>query len=358
MTRYRGVFALSVVLVMLAAACGGGESQEEAPAGGEDGTATASTCDDVDLSAPPGEPVPIRMGNGIASEEPLWLVEAAPDVAANQGTWYELELEPFRANEDRLAAYQAGELDAASSPPQALIRAFSQDVPITAVAVMLREGEEDFNSTFIALEGSGIDAVEDLPGTTVALVDLGSHFDYLAKAAVAEAGADFASGAEYVVLPFPAQEEALRSGQIDVAGLPEPFYSAAMAGGGVVDVFDALDITGFPFDVLTIGFRPEFIDENLGPVCAFLADFSATTNYYRENRDEGRQLVHEAGFVQIPLDAYQRTQDYERPEDGAIDLDTMQQLMDSMIEFNVLQEDQRVDLQELVRPGVSLTVGS
>ena len=352
---------LAVAALLAVAGCGGAAEDvaaEDGSASQQTEPATAATaeqtCADVDLAAAPDQPVTIRMGNGVAAEEPLWLVEAAPDVAVHQGSWYELELQPFRGNEDRLNAYQAGELDAASTSPQALIRAAVQDVAITPVSVMLREGEEGYNSTFIALEDSGITSMEDLAGKTIAIVDIGSHLDFLAKGAVAEGGADFATGAEYVVLPFPAQEEALRGGQIDVAGLPEPFYSSAHANGGVVDVFSALDVTGFPFDVLTIAFQPSFIDEHLGAVCAFLEDFRATTNYYRENQEEGRKLVHEAEFVPIPLDVYLQTQDYARPQDGAIDLEGMRNLIDGMVEFDVLQDDQRIDPEKLIRPGVSI----
>ena len=183
----------------------------------------------VDLSSPPEEPTTIRVGHGRAAEEPFWLMTVMEDLTEYQGDWYDLELQPFRGTEERLQAYQAGDLDAVVVSPQAQIRGTAAGaLDLVAVGTIMREAEPDaFSTSFLSLEGSGIESVEDLEGASIAVVDIGSQLDFLAKAGVRQGGFDPDTAAQYVVFPFPAQEEALRGGQVDVIGLPEPFYTLA-----------------------------------------------------------------------------------------------------------------------------------
>jgi ABC-type nitrate/sulfonate/bicarbonate transport system substrate-binding protein len=348
MPRHLRIVASTAVIALMLTGCGGG-------GGGQGGSQAAPerTCADVDLTKPPAQPVPIRIGHGVASEEPFWLMKAMPKVTPNQGTWYSLDMKPFRGSEERLVAYQAGQLDAALVPPQVVLRGISRQLDVVPVASVMREGTEGFNTTFIALQGKGITGAADLKGKTIAIVDLGSHLDYAAKAAVKQGGFDFRADARYVVLPFPAQEEALRGGRIDVAGLPQPFYATAHAKGGVVDLFDAVDVTGFPFDLLTVVFDRKFLNDNTGAVCAWLADYQAAVSFYKEQPEQAKTAIVEAGFVKVPLPVYLKTSDYERPADGRVDVEGYRQLNDKMIEFGILQPNQKVDAAKLAVPGIT-----
>lgn len=344
----RRLLAVFTVLGLMAAACGGGDDEAATPGGA---VAGGQTCADIDLSKPPAAPVNVRIGHGVASEEPFWLMKADPSSTKHQGTWYSLEYSQFRASEERLVAYQAGKLDAALVPPQVVIRGIAQGLNVVPMATVMREGENDFNTTFLALESSGIKEQKDLKGKTLAIIDLGSHLDYVAKAAVEEGGANFRTDAKYVVLPFPAQEQALRGGQVDVIGLAEPFYSAAKAKGGVVDLFDAVDVTGFPFDLLTVVFDKKFVEQNPGVVCAWVTDYQAAMAKYKSDKETARTAIHKAGFVQVPLPVYVKTQDYERPDKGVVDVAAYEQFNDKLIEFGILQQPQKVDAEKLSLPG-------
>lgn len=362
MVKHLRMIALVLGAALVLAACGGSD-EGEAGGGGDEGggesegeTVAAETCEDADLSSPPDEPVTMRIGHGRAAEEPFWLMTAAPDNTQYQGEWYEMELLPFRGTEERLQAYQAGELDAVAISPQAQIRGQATGaLELYAIGTVMREAEPDaFSTSFVALEDSGITSMEDLSGASIAVVDIGSQLDFLARAGVRQGGGDSDSDADYIVFPFPAQEEALRGGQIDVAGLPEPFYTLAMNSGGVVDVFDAADITDFAYDLLTISFDRGFVESNLGAVCAWAADYEASMEYYRENTEEARSQLVGSQFVELPEEVYLETGDYARPEGGVVDTEGMQQMLDQMIEFDILTEEDRVDPEELVLPGVSL----
>jgi ABC-type nitrate/sulfonate/bicarbonate transport system substrate-binding protein len=349
----RGIAVLAA-LGLAAAACGDDSDDGATAPPDDDGSAEAADvaenrCEDVDLTAAPDEPVTVRFGHGFAAEEQVWLMVADPDVVDHHGVWYELEPSAFRGNEERFVAYQAGELDALTAAAPTLVSAVSSGIDIKAVASVSREAEAgDFRTTFVALEDSGITGPEDLDGARVGIVDIGSATEYWARTGVASAGLDHETDVEYVVLPFPAQEEALRDGQIDVAVMVEPFYTMAQAEGGLVDVFDSLTGPGFDQELMTFGFDNGFREENPEVVCAWIEDFETATAWYNENMDEAKEALVDAGFVETPIEIYLEAGDWFRDEDASIDLDTLDQLIDSMIDYEVLLDEARIPAEELV----------
>ncbi len=86
-------------------------------------------------------------------------------------------------------------------------------------------------------------------------------------------------------------------------------------------------------------------------MCAIIEDFQATLAWYTDNLDEAREVLVEAGFVQIPVEVYQASQDYSRPEDGAVDVDALDALIEDMVRFEVLRDDQRVSGSDIVAEG-------
>jgi len=280
-------------------------------------------------------------------------MQARPDLTQYQGEWYELEYTPFRATEERYSAYQAGDLDALTVSAPALIRAVAQGIPSKAVVTVTRETEGQHTTRGVALDDSGITGPEDLRGKTIGIVDIGTATDYWAKSAVASAGYDFRTDAEYVVLPFPAQEEALRSGQIDVASLPEPFYTIANLNGGVVEAYNSITGPGFDQELILVTFDDSFIRENPEAVCAWIEDFKVATEYYNENTEQARTDVLNAGFVEGSLDVYLASGDAVHPPRGVVDVEGMDRLNESMLEYEILRENQRVDSQELIVEGVT-----
>jgi len=348
-----GALAASLVLV----ACSAGED-DDAPkaANTATGAAAAKGCDSVDLTKPPAAPVKMRIGHGQAAEEPFWLMQVDDALAKNKGKWYSMELKPFRATAERLAAYQAKELDAVTISPQAQIRGTAAGaLDLYAIATIMREGEKGaFSTSFVAMEKSGIDSVEKMKGKTIAIVDEGTQLDFLARQGISKAGGDPAKDAKYVVFPFNAQEEALRAGRIDVAGLPEPFYTLAKSKGGIVDVFSAADVSDFAYDLLTVSFKQQFVADNLGAVCAWAADFRESMKYWKGSNKEARGKLVGTPFVQLPGPVYEKTGDYARPDDGKVDVQGAKQMLDQMIKFGILKESDRIDTNKLVRPGVSI----
>jgi ABC-type nitrate/sulfonate/bicarbonate transport system substrate-binding protein len=369
MGSLRRITALLMGLLLLLVACAPEDEEvappaeqpaeapaEETPAEQpEEEPVAAEGCDDVDYDNPPGSPVTIRMGHGAAAEEPFWLMTVQPELTEHQGTWYDIQMEPFRATADRLVAYQAGELDAVIITPNALITGEAREgLDLYSVAVVMREAEAGaYSTTFLALEDSGITSTEDLAGSTMTIVDIGSHLDVLARSGVVDGGHNPDTDVEYVVFPFPAQEDALREGQVDVIGIPEPFYSLAHANGGVVDVYSAADVLDFAFDLLTLAFDRTFLEENVEAVCAWREDYKRTMDHWRNNNEEARRTLAATDYIPLPEDLYLQIGDYERPADGVVDIDGLGEFMEAMLEFGLIEEGDRVDPQVFVYPGVT-----
>src|SRR5699024_6406268 len=156
-------------------------------------------------------PVEITLGVGYSTEENLWLLDVAPELLTNYGEEYTLELQQFRANTDRLNAYQAGQLHGGTIGQGAAIMSVAQGVDMSIVFNIAKEHpEEGFNSTFMATIDSGLESAADLQGKTIGIPDFKSPTDMWARAALREAGLDPDNDVEYAVLPAPAVEEAVR----------------------------------------------------------------------------------------------------------------------------------------------------
>jgi ABC-type nitrate/sulfonate/bicarbonate transport system substrate-binding protein len=359
--RWLRLLATLMAVSLIAAACGNDDGDDAAPpddtvapAPGDDGDddngePAGNRCETVDLSQAPAEPVNIRFGHGAAAEEQVWLMAANPEILDHVGVWYELEPDFHRSNEERFVAYQAGELDALTAAAPTLVAAVSSGLNMQAVVSVSREAEAgEFSTTFVALEDSGIQGPEDLEGTTIGIVGINSATEYWARTAVASAGLNHETDANYVVLPFPAQEEALRSGQIDVAVMVEPFYTIAQQTGGIVDVFDALTGPGFDQELMTFAFDNDFREQNPEAVCAWIEDFRTATVWYNDNTDEAKGILVDAGFVQTDLDLYLESGDWYRDESVVIDVDALGQLIDSLVDFGIFEENQRIPADAMV----------
>jgi ABC-type nitrate/sulfonate/bicarbonate transport system substrate-binding protein len=297
---------------------------------------------------PAAAPVAIRIGHGFAAEEQVWLMGARPDVTPSQGKAYTLQMTAFRGNNDRISAYEAGQLDGGTITAPTALFAAEKGMPLKLVASISREatGGQWHNTTYMALADSGIRSARDLRGKTIGIVDFKSAGELWARSALEAAGLDPDRDVSFVVIPFPAMGEALRTRKIDLGGLPQPFYIMEKNKGGVVEVFTSK--TGVPFDeeLSLVFLRPEFIQQHRAAVRAFLADYVAATRYYLEHTTDARQALLDKGFVQTPPEVYLTMQDWYREPTGRITVDGLAQLQE--LQLKVGWQAKRVDVGDLV----------
>ena len=330
-----------LVALFVVGACGGGASTGAAPT--STGAATAAG-----LATPPATPVEIRLGYGTAAEENLWLMMAKPDLTPNQGKWYSLKATQFRASDERLAAFEAGQLDAGTMPAATALFAADRGVPLKLVASVVRESIDPkwFRTTFLGLADSGIASVKDLKGKTIGLPGFKTATEAWTRAAATAAGLDPSKDLKLVVIGFPAMGEALRSKKIDVGAFPQPFYAIEKARGGVVEVYNSRTGANFEEDNLTLAFTPDFVTKNTGAVRAFLADFAATTKWYLANQKDGRQALIDKKFTATSPEIYLGLVDYFREPTAKISLDGLQKHHDALLAAGWIAK--KVDLAKLV----------
>ncbi len=289
--------------------------------------------------AAPGAPAEIRLGHGFAAEEQLWLMAARPDITPNQGKLYALKFTAFRASDDRIRAYEAGQLDGGTIPGPTALFAAEQGLPLKLVASISKEvpGGNWHNTTFLALADSGIRAPRDLRGKRIGIVGFKTATELWARAAIDVAGLNAERDVSFVIVPFPAMGEALRARRIDVGVFPNPFLHLEETRGGVVTVFTSK--TGVPFE-------EELLTKNHDAVRAFLRDFVTATRWYLANPREARQALLDKRFVAAPPAIYFEMQDYYRDPTARISTDFLRKMQELHVKLGWQQK--RLDVRKLV----------
>ena len=327
------IFLLSILFIGILSACGSSEST-----GGDSGESEKSKSD--------GQ-VTITLGTGTASEENLWLLKVASDLAPNYGDKYTLEFQQFRANTDRLNAYRAGSIDGGTIGQASAIMAKAQGVDLKVVANLAKDTpEQGFNSVFMALKGSGIESVEDLKGKTIGIPDFKSPTDMWARAAVRTAGLDPDKDVKWAVLPIPSVAESVEIGKIDVGMFPQPFYDQAEKTGKFQIVFTSK--TGVPEseDFFNLFLSPKFIEENKEAVQALIDDLKVITKYYNENPQEARQKLLDAEMVLSAPEIYLNMEDNYRDNNAGFSKESWDFVQSLLIKDKWIEEE--IDIDSLI----------
>ena len=296
----------------------------------------------------PGQPATLRLGYGAAAEEPLWHLVAEPELTGNSGKAYTLDATRFTGSDKRAQAFEAGAIDLASSSANGVIFAAAEGVTAKIIASISRESTKGFSTGFYVKESSTIKAVPDLRGRTVAVNGFSTSGHLWLKAALEKHGLD-ERDVTIVPIPFPAMQETLQSGKVDVAELPQPFAALAEKEMPLRKIFDAK--YGVPFDeelIILIG-KDDFLRQNAEPIRAFLADLKAMTRFYLEKSSEARRLLIDSKMVRVSPDVYLTMQDYYRDPSLRVDVEALERMQEFQIKAGF--QKKKVDVRSLVDLG-------
>jgi ABC-type nitrate/sulfonate/bicarbonate transport system substrate-binding protein len=279
----------------------------------------------VVASASLAQPVTLRLGYGTAAEEPLWLIVAKPEIGKNQGTAYTLDATRFTGSDKRSQAFEAGAIDLASSSANGVIFAAAEGVAAKIIASVSRESARGFSTTFSVKESSPIKSVSDLKGKIVGINGFYTSGHLWLKAALEKNG--LAEGDVTITpVPFPAMQEALDAGKIDVGQFPQPFAALAEKRMKLRKIFDGK--YGIPFDeelIVLVG-KDEFLKKNAGAVRGLLEDLAAATRFYLEKPREARQLLIDSKMVRVEPDVYMTMNDYYRDPSLRVDVEALEKM--------------------------------
>ncbi len=295
-----------------------------------------------------GQPVTLRLGYGTAAEEPLWVIVAKPDLAKNYGKAYALDATRFTGSDKRSQAFEAGALDLAASSANGVIFAAAEGVAAKILASISRESPRGFSTSFYVKDNSPIKSVADLKGRIVGINGFYTSGHLWLKTALEKHGLA-ETDVTITPVPFPAMQEALEAGKVDLGMFPQPFAALAEKQAKVRKIFDAK--YGIPFEeelIVLIG-KDEFLKKNAGAVRAFLEDLKAGMQFYLEKPREARQLLIDHKMVRVNPDAYLTMHDYYRDATLRVDVEALEKMQAVQIAAGF--QKKKADVRSLVDLG-------
>jgi ABC-type nitrate/sulfonate/bicarbonate transport system substrate-binding protein len=311
--------------------------------------AVAIGCGDDDTSGASSggdEPVKIRMGWGIPAEEIKYLMMERPEVAPNLGKSYEVEWQQFSGTALGVQGLAAGTLDCASVGGLSVANGIDRGADIVILGQFIEERSPYFSTSWMVRKDSGIDSLDDLRGKRVATNAVGGSTDYLQDFYIEEqAGLKAGRDYEKVEVPFGQMQETLLSGRVDMGLFPQPFYGAVNAGGDVKPMFRLNDQIE-PFVQIMNGCRRDFVEDNREAIEKFQEDWAAVARWMQEpdNRDE--VIAASAAATKIPAEVLEQflltKQDYFRPENGALNVEALQEEWDFFRERGGIENELKV----------------
>jgi len=251
------------------------------------------------------EPTTIKLGHGLSAEEPLWTMDAMPEILDHVGDAYETEFVQFDANTSRLQAFQAGEIQAGTMTAISTFFAVGRGLPLTITASISQVTGDKYATRFVSQANSEFDLSEGgLEGMTIGICAFQSSCHMWAATAAQNFDLVPEDDVSLVVVPFPTMPDAVAEGRVDAATMDMPFDIIAMEEYDAETTFDAVDVMGYDHDLLELWFSTQFINKNEETVRRFLEDYNTASEYYNNNIEEVKGAILDAGFVQTPEEVY------------------------------------------------------
>lgn len=318
---------------------------------GEASAQTKDMCESVNMSSPPSSVPLIRYGLTGGGEEPLALLWADTESYPNNGRFYKIEATRYRPT-DRMAALRAGQLDAGTISFPGLIAAVHVGMDARAVAMLVHVNEKDNEGAFVSLTDSGIKTVKDLQGKRIGYYGPNTISEFWVRNALKKAGGN-PKDVSFSAMPPPAQEQALRNKQIDVAWLARQFLARAKRKGGIEVIMTPYQATGTTQPSLMIFFSSNFVNANPQAFCSWRADYQQALKSWMANRAAAYPKLIAAKYVR-PV-AAKAGPDGGRSPGGLMSLKELDATMKDMVDAGFLRKSMVRPARELVLEGFALT---
>lgn len=198
------------------------------------------------------------------------------------------------------AAIGKGELDAAAVPCNLASVLYNKTEGKIAVGAVNTLGV-----LYVVETGDTIHSVEDLRGKTIYTTGKGTTPEFSLNYVLSQNGIDPAAD---VTIEFKSEAAevaaALSEGTAQVAVLPEPFVTTAMAKNdqlrvalSLSDEWDKVSSDGSGMVTGVLIFSREFLDSNPEAASRFLEEYKASVDYVNANTQEAAALVEKFGVA-------------------------------------------------------------
>lgn len=288
---------LLIAAVVLFAGC-----QKKAEAAGIDAAQTV-TAEATDAALTPDAPKTLVHLAGLKGPTTMGMVKLLDD-AENGLTANDYEFTLAGSADEISPKFLKGELDIIAAP-----------VNLGAVLSKNSGGAVEMLAVntlgvvyIVEKNGQTIQSLKDLAGKTVYATGRGSTPEYALTYLLAQNGLDINKDVDMQWKSEPTEIVALmNTAENAVAMLPQPYVT--VAGNQFSTLRIAVDLTaewdalgnGSQFLTAGIFVRRAFAEEHPEAVKAFLADYSASTQFVTENVADAAQLVEKYGIVKAPV---------------------------------------------------------
>jgi NitT/TauT family transport system substrate-binding protein len=322
----RRAVAAAGVMALVVAGCGDDDDGGggEADAGDEGGEAT-------------GELTTIEVGVvPVVDVAPLYL-------GIEQGFFEEegLDVQPAIAQGGAaiIPAVVNGDQEIGFSNIVSLLIGQTEDLPVQVIAQGIQATDDAENDTAaIAVPAdSDIQEPADLEGATIAINTLRNISELTVKAALEGEGVDV-STLRFVEVPLPDMVGQLESGQVDAAGLVEPFVTTGEDAGHRMIIYDRV-ATEPEMTIANYFTTNEYMESNPEVVEGFVSAINRSLEYATENPDEARQAI--AQYTEIPPDVLERVVLPLWQTD--LNVDSIENTAELMVTHGIAEEQADVD---------------
>lgn len=226
---------------------------------------TLAACGADDAAAPGEQAKELRYQGWVGTVTP-------PELAEELGFLEDVKLKWIGntiSGPQDIQAATTGDTDFGGAFNGAIVKLKSSKAPITAVVGYYGADKDSYNGFFV-LSNSSIKTAKDLIGKKIGVNTLGAHAEAVTKTYLTRAGLTPAEikQVELIVVPPVNTEQALRSGQIDVASLSGTLRDLALERGGVRPLYTDFELLG-AFTGGSYVLRDDFIKKNPDTVRKF-----------------------------------------------------------------------------------------
>lgn len=283
-------------------------------------------------------------------------------VLPNIGEKYTLDMTLARGTPEAQTLLISGEVEFATLAFSTIATTHIQNaIPdgFSIVAGHFVDGETGkFSNTYLTLDDSGINTIQDVVGRTVAVNSIGSAVDVIFRAALLENGIDPERDVEFVEIGFGAMGQALRDGRADLAAMVQPFQALEEQEGGVRVLTTAFESVGKNSAIAVVA-RNDFLQQHPDAARAFLEDWVTGLQYLDDpaNRDETMEIIFGVSRTEVAvLDLFYGTsEDYYRDQNGCPSAEALQNGVDAMFKVGYLNQSvtiaDLIDVSYLPNPG-------
>jgi NitT/TauT family transport system substrate-binding protein len=281
----RRAVALAGIMALLVGACGDDDDGDEAETEG-DAPAEAEELTTIEVGVVPVVDVaPLYLGidEGFFEEEGL---DVQPAIAQGGAAI--------------IPAVVQGDQEIGFSNIVSLLIGETEDLPVQVISQGIQATDDPDNDTaaIAVAADSDVQDVSDLEGKTIAINTLRNISELTVTAALEGEGVDV-STIDFVEVPLPDMVGQLEAGQIDAAGLVEPFITTGKAAGHRMLIYDRV-ATEPEMTIATYFTSDEFLESDPEVVDGFVRAMNRSLEYATENPDEARQAIGD--YTEIPPD--------------------------------------------------------